>query len=87
MKIKGLILISIILVCCFLVACGGDPMRPIDYPDTKWVCESEGIVFSVSGDGKVTNAVMTDINGEKIDISLVFSDMSEGKVSITNTDP
>lgn len=42
MKTKGLILISVILVCCFLVACGGDPMRPVDYPDTKWVCESEG---------------------------------------------
>ena len=46
----------------------------------------DGISFSVSEDGKVTNAVMTDKNGEKIDISLVFSDMSEGKVSITNAD-
>lgn len=86
MKTKGLILLSVILVCCFLVACGGDPMRPIDYPDTDWTCESDGISFSVSEDGKVTNAVMTDKNGEKIDISLVFSDMSEGKVSITNAD-
>lgn len=48
--------------------------------------KEKSISFSVSDDGKITNAVMADINGEKIDISLVFSDMSEGKVSITNAD-
>ena len=85
MKTKFFAVFFITILCFSLAACD-DAKRPIDRPDTKWICESDGISFLVSEDGKITNAVMTDKNGEKIDISLVFSDMSEGKVSITNAD-
>ena len=83
-------LISVVLACvfCFLLtACAdSEPKRPIDYPDSKWTCDAENITFSVSDDGKITDASVIDINGEKVEISFVFSDISEAKVSITNAD-
>ncbi len=83
---KKKIVLFLAVFCMFLTACGGEPMRPVDYPDSEWYCENESIKFSVNGDGKITDATMVDINGETISISLVFTDMSEGKVSITNAD-
>ena len=87
MKIKSIALILVTLLCFSLTACGGsEPKRPIGYPNSKWTCEVASIAFSVSEDGKITDATMVDKNGETISISLVFSDISEGKVSITNAD-
>ncbi len=85
MKIKSIILLLVLAFCFCLSACGGEK-RPIDYPDTTWTCEEQNIKFSVSQDGKITDATMVDKNGELINISLVFSDVREGKVSITSSD-
>ena len=87
MKFKSIALILVTLLCFSLTACGGsETKRPIDYPNSKWTCEVASIAFSVSEDGKITDATMVDKNGETISISLVFSDISEGKVLITNAD-
>ncbi len=85
MKMKGIALLLVLAFCFSLSACGGEK-RPIDYPDTTWTCEEQNIKFSVSDDGKITDATMVDKNGKTISISLVFSDVSEGKVSITSPD-
>ena len=84
MKNKIFYLLLIVLCCFGLVACGDEPMRPIDYPNTAWQCKDENIKFSVSADGKITDATMLDKNGAAISISVVFTDMEDGKVSITN---
>lgn len=86
MKIKIFSLFLIVFCCIGFVACGDEPMRPIDYPNTTWQCKDENIKFSVSADGKITDATMLDKNGKTISISLVFTDMEDGKVSITNID-
>ena len=86
MKIKIFSLFLIVFCCIGLVACGDEIMRPIDYPNTTWQCDDGNIKFSVSADGKITDATMLDKNGETISISLVFTDMEDGKVSITNID-
>lgn len=87
MKIKTIALILIALLCFSLTACGdSNAKRPIDYPNSKWACDVESITFSVSDDGKVTDATMVDKNGETILISIVFTDVEEGKVSLTNAD-
>ena len=87
MKIKSIALLLSVLMCVCLTACGsGEAKRPIDYPETKWTCDTADITFSVSRDCKVTEATMVNKNGETIDISFVFSEMSEGKMSITNSD-
>ena len=86
MKIKIFSLFLIVFCCIGFVACGDEPMRPIDYPNTTWQCKDENIKFSVSADGKITDATMLDKNGNTISISLVFTDMEDGKVSITNID-
>lgn len=85
MKFKKFTALIVLLFCLCLTACG-DAKRPIDYPDSTWTCASENIAFSVSEDGKITNATILDKNGEIVPISLVFTDINEGKVSITNTD-
>ena len=84
MKIKIFSLFFIVICCIGLVACGDEPMRPIDYTNTTWQCKNENIKFSVSADGKITDATMLDKNGAVISISVVFTDMEDGKVSITN---
>lgn len=87
MKIKVFALLLALLFCFSLTACGDNEVkRPIDYPDSKWTCDAANITFSVSSDGKITDATMVDVNSETISISLVFSDIDEGKVSITNAD-
>lgn len=85
MKIKIVALLCLLFTCFCLVACGAnEPKRPIYYPDSEWVCDIADIAFSVSQDCKVTDATMVNKNGEKIYISIVFSEDDEGKVSITN---
>ena len=85
MKIKIISLLFVALMCFSLVGCGdNEPKRPIDYPDSKWTCNVANISFSVSQDCKITDATMVNKNGETIDISLVFTEMDEGKASITN---
>ena len=87
MKIKNIALLLFVLMFVCLTACGsGEVKRPIDYPDSKWTCSVANISFSVSQDCKVTDTTMVNKNGETIDISLVFTEMDEGKVSITNAD-
>lgn len=87
MKFKSISLLIPLLLCFILNACGdSEAKRPIDYPDSKWTCDAANISFSVSSDGKITDATMTDVNGETISISLVFTDTDKGKVSITNPD-
>lgn len=87
MKIKTIALLLVALLCFSLTACGdSESKRPIDYPNSKWTCDVASVTFSVSSEGKITDATMVDKNGETISVSLVFSDISEGKVSITNAD-
>lgn len=87
MKIKTAVLLLVVLLFYSLTACGeSEPKCPIDYPNSKWTCDVASITFSVSDDGKVTDATMVDKNGETILISIVFTDAEEGKVSITNAD-
>ena len=87
MKIKTIALFLVALLCFSLTACGdSESKRPIDYPDSKWNCEVASITFSVTDEGKVTDATMVDKNGETVSISIVFTDIEEGKVSITNAD-
>lgn len=85
MKTKFISVFLIILLCLSLSACG-DAKRPIDCPDTKWTCNVANITFSVSEDCKIKDATMINKNGESIPISLVFTSMDEGKVSITNAE-
>ncbi len=85
MKCKTLAMIFVLTICIVLTACG-EAKRPIDYPNTTWVCETAGITFSVSEDGKIENATMPDKDGNLLQISFIFSDISEGTVSITNPD-
>lgn len=87
MKIKTFALFLVALLCFSLTACGNsEPKRPVDYPNSKWTCEAASITFSVTDDGKVTDATMVDKNGETISISIVFTNVEEGKASITNAD-
>ena len=87
MKIKFSSLLCLVLVCFSLVSCGdGEPKRPIDYSGSEWGCSVANISFSVSHDNNIVDATMVDTSGETIDISLIFSDINEGKVSITNAD-
>ena len=87
MRIKSISLFLVLMFCFSLAACGDSEVkRPVDYPDSKWTCNAANITFSVSSDGKITDATMVDVNGETISISLVFSDMEEGKVSVTNAE-
>lgn len=85
MKLKAISLLLMLAICLCLPACG-DEKRPIDYPGTTWICQAQDIKFSVTDDGKITDATMVDKNGETVDILLVFSDVSEGTVSITSPD-
>ncbi|MBE6533952.1 MAG: hypothetical protein E7678_03160 [Ruminococcaceae bacterium] len=86
MKIRIFSLFLLVFMCCTALTSCGEAKRPVDYPDTTWTCESDNIKFSVSKDGKVTDATMIDNNGNTVSVSFVFTDMSEGKVSITNAD-
>ncbi len=85
MKLKAISLLLMLAICLCLSACGGEK-RPIDYPGTTWTCQGQNIKFSVTEDGKITDAAMVDKNGETVDILLVFSDVSEGTASITSPD-
>lgn len=75
-----------VFIFCLSFASCEDAKRPIDYPDSEWVCEKENIRFSVSDDGVITDASMIGKNGETVCISLVFGDMEEGKVTVTDPD-
>ena len=86
MKVRIFILFLLVFICCISLTSCGESKRPIDYPNTTWTCESDNIKFSVSKDGKITDATMVNANGETVSISLVFTDVDDGKVSITNSD-
>ena len=87
MKLKIVSVLLLVLICFSMVACGeNDPKRPIDYPESKWTCKDASITFSVSADCKITDATAVGNNGEIFEISFVFSEAEEGKVSITNAE-
>ncbi len=85
MNIKKFTLLIVLAFCLCLSACG-EVKRPIDCPDTTWECEAQNIKFSVSENCEIKDATVVDKNGNTISISFVFSEMSEGKVSITSPD-
>ncbi len=85
MKTKIAAIFFSILFCLCLTACK-EVKRPVDYPNSTWICDIADISFTVSKDGKIENATMLAKNGETIPISLVFANISDGKVSITNVD-
>ena len=85
MNIKKFTLLIVLAFCLCLSACG-EVKRPIDCPDTTWECEAQNIKFSVSENCEIKDATVIDKNGNTISISFVFSEMSEGKVSITSPD-
>lgn len=85
MKIRIVSFLLLISFALCLTSCG-DAKRPIDYPNSKWTCDIANTCFSVTDEGKISNATMVNKNGETIAISLVFTDMEDGKVSITNAD-
>ena len=85
MKIRIISFLLLISFALCLTSCG-EAKRPIDYPNSKWTCDIANICFTVTDDGSITDATMVNKNGELLSITLVFSDASEGKVSITDTD-
>lgn len=86
MKVRIFILFLLVVICCISLTSCGESKRPIDYPDTTWTCESDNIKFSVSKDGKITDATMVNVSGKTVSISLVFADIDESKVSIISAD-
>lgn len=69
---KKLFLYTMLLVCLCLVACArGEAKSPIDYPNTKWVCEEAGIEFVVSSDG-IQKSEILDKNGQVNEVEFVF---------------
>lgn len=83
MKVKGICLLLVAIFCFLLVGCG-EIKRPLDCPDSKWVCEKQSVSFSVSSDGKVTDGNIIDKNGNTVGISVGFGE--DDKISITNID-
>lgn len=75
-----------VLALC-LAACGGEEAkRPVDYPGTAWSCADGEITFSVTADGAVENASLLNKNGDTVKVSIVFSEISEKKVSFYSED-
>lgn len=85
MKKTAFYFLLVLIFCISLTSCE-DAKRPIDQPDTEWVCEKENIRFSISNDCTITDASMVGKNGETIAISLVFGDMKDGRVTVTDPD-
>ncbi len=68
-------LIAIIILCLLLCSCDADPyrgQRPVDYPQTQWVCTDYGISFSVGEKYEVSDANML-MNGQKIPFTFLWS--------------
>lgn len=87
MKIKSIVLLLIITLCLCITSCGNDEVkRPIDYPETTWICEDGAVTFTVSENGEIADASMVNANGETVNITIEFSDISEKKVSIMSAD-
>lgn len=71
----------LLMVC--LCACDSDPYqgkRPINYPNTVWVCDEYDMRFSVNKDGKLEENYIV-IQGEKYPLSFLWSALDE-RVSI-----
>lgn len=68
-------LILAIILFLFLCSCDADPyrgQRPVEYPQTQWVCTDYGISFSVGGKYEVSDAKML-MNGEEIPFTFLWS--------------
>lgn len=85
MKFKTAFLLLLVAALCF-TACGGEAKRPTDYPNTTWRCDDGNVTFSVSADGKVENASISDAKGNTVKLSVVFSDVAEKTASFYSED-
>lgn len=86
MRNKFFTLFLVVFLCISAVACSETAVRPIDRPNTVWKCESDGITFSVSDNGTVTNASAVGANGESLEISIKFGATGDDKMTITSPD-
>ena len=92
MRNRIALLLCLIFACVSLAGCAssasGDKKvkRPVDYAESKWTCDVADITFSVSKDCEVTDATLVNKNGETVEISIVFTEVSEGKIWIKSAD-
>lgn len=59
-------------------------VHPLDCPDSCWGGEQSDISFGVSSNGEVQNAKCIDVNGNIVDVNIVFSGKYRDYVSIFN---
>ena len=75
-KIANLIIIVGVLLC--LYSCDSDPYagkRPIDYPQSNWICKEYNINFSVGENQDIINAQML-INNESVPFTFLWSSLN-----------
>ena len=68
-KLMRIPVISVAMLLCISVFCACDPdwyegRRPVDQPNTKWVCEQYNISFEVGEDGLVKNGILKTEDGD-----------------------
>ena len=72
-------IVFIILLCCLLCSCyDGDlykGRRPIDYPNSYWVCEEYETYFLVGEDKQLTDAQIV-IDGQTVPFKFIWSSIS-----------
>lgn len=87
MKYKTTFLLLIFAFVFCITACGeGEAKRPLDCPGTKWTCSEVEFVFSISNEKQVTDATVVDKNGNDINVSIVFSETEDAKMSVSSVD-
>ena len=77
---KKLFLYTMLFLCSCLVACS-EAKSPVDYPNTKWVCEEAGIEFVVSSDG-IQKSEIIDKNGQIVEVEFVFDSGKDTNVYV-----
>ena len=87
MKYKTTFLLLIFAFAFCITACGeGEVKRLLDCPGTKWECTEVEFVFSISNEKQVTDATVVDKNGNDINVSIVFSETEDAKMSVSSVD-
>jgi len=88
MKYKYIItLLVFVILQTTLVGCDVDiyhGRRPIDYPNTKWVCEEIDMYFTVSDTDEIYGEI-TDKSGEIVKFTLLWS-VGNPTVSVKSID-
>jgi len=77
----ALLLMIILLAGIIMLSSGCDPfagVRPINFPNTRWVSNEPDIFFEVDGIGRITYAQMT-VDGEIIEMD-VFMRAGDGSI-------